>query len=121
MANEVSHVSNSRPASTSVSPASVAGGVFRLGARSAQGAVVGGPVGAGVAAVSEVASQILAGGSGNPAPNNGVDIAGMQAANMELLQTQVQVSTMSNQFNSTSNVLKADHDARQNTIRSFKA
>lgn len=110
--------SNSVASSTSLNPMRAVAGAGRVIGAGATGFLTGGPLGAGMGlgtqALSEAGSS-LGGGAGTEP-----DMASMRAENSRLLMLQMEIGRETNRYAAASNIQKADHDARRQTIVNFK-
>lgn len=113
MTTLVNYPSNTIKPSTSISTGSAVAGFGRVLASGASGALTGGPVGGGVAALGQALSEV-AGGGGTAAVDP--SLIALKQENQKLLQLQMAVSQETNKFTAISNVQKADHDTRSRII-----
>ncbi|MEW6605885.1 MAG: hypothetical protein AB1414_00345 [bacterium] len=84
----------------------------------AEGAKVAAVTTAGMAAGpigSAVVSKLLGGNQ-----DQGEMMNSMMKSNMDLLQLQMQIQNISQTFQTQSNIMKTDHDARMSSIRNIK-
>lgn len=98
--------------STSDKFAEALGSVAKTAATAAAG-VAAGPIG------SAIVSRALSNTSNLPADSTGM-ISQMQSRGMELLMLQMQIQQESQYFNTQTNIMKTDHDARMSSIRNLK-